>query len=216
MAQALASYPPYAPPRYNPDPTPESMRAASAQYEEYFLGSMPARLEALRAFLANFDVALNSDDTGLRAVSTWMPQWADLLVDDLYDSYAIDRLDVPWTGALSGLNVIFDLGVYYSDCLWARRTKLGWFVYRGPDANGQIFAGHSIKGIPGGKLFDPFHFMYGECWSIRQAKIAKEKKVPHSEDPFILSGEALWRHLLANAPPGRRSRKSKHVASRAD
>jgi hypothetical protein len=49
MAQALTSYPPYAPPEYNPDPNPASMRAASAQYREYFLGSMQARLEVLRA-----------------------------------------------------------------------------------------------------------------------------------------------------------------------
>ena len=76
MARILASYPLYAPPEFNPNSTPESIRAASAQYEEYFLGSRQARLEALRTFLGNFDVSLDTDDVGLMAVSTWLPQSA--------------------------------------------------------------------------------------------------------------------------------------------
>jgi hypothetical protein len=182
------------------------MRAASFQYKDHFLGSMQARVEALRAFLANFDVTLSLDDAGLMAVSTWLPHWADLLVDDFSDQSVRDAyrsFTVPWTGRLSGLNVIFDLGIYYAECLWARRTKLEWVVVRGPEG-----ASHLIKGLPGGKWFDPIHFTYSYCWRIRGAKIAKRKRLPYSNDPVVLKSERFYGQILLNAPPGRRSRKS--------
>jgi hypothetical protein len=183
------------------------MRAASFQYREYFLGSMQARLEALREFLANFDVSLSLDDAGLMAASTWLPQWADLLVHDFDDQAVRDaytRFAVPWTGTLSGLNVIFDLGIYYAECLWSRRTKLQWIaVVRGPEG-----ATHFIQGLPGGKWFNPIHFMYWDCRDIGKAKIAKQKRLPCSDDPQLLKSDCFYRIVLANAPPGRRSRKS--------
>jgi len=211
MARILASYPLYAPPEFNPDSTPESIRAASAQYEEYFLGSRQARLEALRTFLGNFDVSLDTDDVGLMAVSTWLPQWADLLIDDFdYRTvwYANLRLEVPWTGPQHGLNVLFDLGIYYAECLWARRTKLEWTVMRYRDANGDNAALHSIKGLPGGKPFDPIDFMHHQWWSICQAKIDKRRRSPLGDDPMILRSDTFYRHVLSNAPPGRRRIKT--------
>jgi hypothetical protein len=90
MAQALAEYPPYAPPEWNPDT--KSPRDANEEYQEYFFGSKQWRLEALRAFLAKFDVALNLDDAGIMAVSTWLPQCGDLLV-------------LIWTTTLSGTHI---------------------------------------------------------------------------------------------------------------
>src|SRR5215510_4564692 len=86
VTQALIGYPSYAPPKWERYPNPEIMRAASFQYRDYFLGGTRARLEALRSFLANFEVALNLDDAGIMAVSTWLPRWADLLVGDFDDS----------------------------------------------------------------------------------------------------------------------------------
>ena len=188
--------------------TPNSMRAASAQYREYFLGSRQARLEALREFLANFDVSLSLDDAGLVAVSAWLPHWADLLVDEFEDSNVYFRLEIPWTGRFGGLNVVFDLGIYYAECLWARRTKLEWIVGRGADVHGIVLATHLIKGLPGDKLFDPFHFMFRECWHIRKAKLKRQSGMPYSDDPWVLNPESFSRHLLAQAPPGRRSRNS--------
>ena len=208
LMKALVGYPPYAPPEYRPDPNAESMRAASAQYREYFLASRQARLEGLREFLANFDVSLGLDDAGLMAVSTWLPYWANLLVSEFKDRDAYKRLEVPWTGRLRGLNVVFDLGIYYAECLWARRTKLEWLVFRGADMHGNVLATHAIKGLPGGKSFDPFDFMFWECWDIRKAKIAKQKRMPYSDDPWHLRSESFYRHVLAKAPPVRRSRKS--------
>jgi hypothetical protein len=212
LTRALAGYPPYAPPEYGPAPNPESMREASFRYRDYFLANRQARLEALREFFANFDVCLSLDDAGLMAVSSWLPYWADLLVDDFDDKAVRDGYDllrVPWTGTLIGLNVIFDLGVYYAECLWSRRTKLEWSVTRGADVHGIVRATHFVKGLPGGKWFDPIHFMYSECWNIRKAKIAKQQRLPHSDDPWLLKSESFYRHVLAKTPSGRRSRKSK-------
>ena len=131
VMQALAGYTPYAPPEWKPDSSPESMRAASFQYRDYFLDSKQARLETLRAFLTNFDVSPDLDDAGLMAVSTWLPHWADLLVDDLVDQATRDtyqRFTSPWTGKLSGLNAKFDLGIYHAECLWshARNWNGSW------------------------------------------------------------------------------------------
>jgi hypothetical protein len=207
LTRAIVGYPPYAPPEWKLDPNPEAMRAASFHYKDHFLGGAQARLEALRAFLANFEVSLSSDDAGLMAVSTWLPRWADLLVNDFDDQAvwnAYRRFEVPWTGTLSGLNVIFDLGIYYAECLWTRRTKLEWLVVRGPDG-----ALHIIKGLPGGKGFDPIDFMYWQCRNIRKAKLPKPKWLRYSDDPFLLRSDSFCRHVLAKAPPGRRSRKSK-------
>lgn len=209
LTRALADYPPYVPPAWTPDSSSESLRAASARYREHFFDSMQFRLEALRAFLAKFDVALDVDDAGLTAVSAWLPQWGDLLVDDFpaaHDAYRF--FSEEWTGGLKGLNVIFDLGIYQAECLWARRTKLEWIVVRGRDVHGIVMATHSIKGLPGGKLFGPIDAAYFQCWSIRNARINMQKGLPYSSDPEILMSDSFSRTVLAKAPPGRRTRKS--------
>src|SRR5262249_42035855 len=125
VRQALSEYPPYAPPEWKA----ESPRDTNVEDREYFFASTQLRLEALRAFLAKFDITLNLDDAGIMAVSAWLPQYADLLVDDLDDDAVHDAywgFLAPWTGKLAGLNPIFDLGIYYAECLWSRRTKLKW------------------------------------------------------------------------------------------
>jgi hypothetical protein len=85
LAEALVGYPPYTPPEWTLDPNPEAIRSSHYLYRDYVLSSKQARLEALGAFLANFDVTLNTDDPGLMAISTWLPHWADLLINDLDD-----------------------------------------------------------------------------------------------------------------------------------
>src|SRR5215471_10324888 len=59
LALALAEYPPYAPPEWNPDT--KSFQDASAEYREYFFNSRQVRLDALRVFLAKFDIVSNVD-----------------------------------------------------------------------------------------------------------------------------------------------------------
>ncbi|RXH16571.1 hypothetical protein EAS56_06150 [Bradyrhizobium guangzhouense] len=205
VKQALSDYPPYAPPEWNGDLC--SLADASNKYREYFLGGKDKRLEALRGFLEKFDVLVNPDDTGLMAVSTWLPQYADLLVDDLDDDTVQDAyrgFTLPWTGPLSGLNPIFDLGIYFAECLWHRRTKLGWIVLRAPDRG---FGSHAISGLPGGRFFDPIRFMYVECRNIRNTKRSKQKRTQAYEDSMFLRSDTFCRRVLSYAPPGRRSRK---------
>src|SRR5262249_40126676 len=115
VRHALSGYPPYAPPAWNPD-----AKSLNMEYRDYFLGSKQLRFEALRGFLAKFEITLSLDDAGLMAVSAWLPQYADLLVDDLDNDDVHDAywgFLAPWTGALGGLNPIFDLGIYYAECL---------------------------------------------------------------------------------------------------
>jgi len=205
VQQALADYPPYAPPEWNEDP--DSFVEASKKYREFFLGSKDTRLEALRGFLEKFDVSMNLDDAGLMAVSAWLPQYADLLVDDLDDDRVKDAYELftlPWTGTLSGLNPIFDLAIYYAECLWHRRTRLEWIVYRAPDRG---LAKHAISGVPQ-KVFDPMHWMYVECRNIRNTKRLKQRRMLVDENPMFLRSDTFYRAVLSHAPPGRRSRKT--------
>lgn len=204
VTQALMSYPQYAPPEWNPDP--EFLRDANVAYREYFFTSRRKRLDALREFFAKFDLALNLEDASIMAVSTWLPQYADLLVDFDDDAVrdAYREFTAPWTGALSGLNPIFDLGIYYAECVSLRRTKLKWIVTRGPERAG---ARHVISGLPGGKLFDPIHFMFSECSNINKSKRLKEKRIPGYTNPWFLRPDSFYRKVLSDAPPGRRSRK---------
>lgn len=199
--QALSDYPPYAPPEWNGDSPVET----STTYREFFLSSKDTRLEALRGFLGKFDMSMNLDDAGLMAVSTWLPLYADLLVDDLDDDTVEDAyraFTLPWTGTLGGLNPIFDLGIYFAECLWYRRTKLEWIVYRAPDRGS---AKHIVSGVPQ-RVFDPMHWMYVECRNIRNAKRLKQKRVPLYDDPFLRS-DSFYGCVLSHTPPGRRSRK---------
>src|ERR1700761_8629760 len=69
MTEALVGYAPYAPPEWHP----ESDVAASKDYREFFLREKDTRLQALGAFLANFDVSMDLEDAGLMAVSAWLP-----------------------------------------------------------------------------------------------------------------------------------------------
>ena len=204
MMEALAEYPLYSPPEWNADP--EFLRHTNAAYTDYFFANKHLRLHALGEFFAKFGVGLNLDDAGLMAVSTWLPQYADLFIDD-FDSDAVrdaySEFASPWTGALSGLNPIFDLGIYYAECVWSRRTKLEWVVWRGPDTGR---AWHLIYGLPGGKPTDLMNWTYNHCRNIWVSKRKTQKWVPYSDNEWELQSESFSRHVLAQAPPGRRSR----------
>jgi hypothetical protein len=205
--QALSEYSPYAPPAWDPDT--KSLHDANVEYQKYFFDSKPLRLEALRTFLAKFDVALGFDDAGIMAVSAWMPRYADLLVGDFSDDATLKAywgFLAPWTGAQAGLNPIFDLGIYYAECLWLRRTKLKWIVGRGPQR--QISA-HFISGLPGnGKLFNPMTWTYNHCRNISISKGQLRKRVPYADASWNLKSDSFYRNILSKTPPGRRSRRT--------
>jgi hypothetical protein len=126
VLDALTDYPPYAPPEWNPNI--QSGEEATNEYRAFFFENRDRRLEALRGFLAKFDVAFSLDDTEAAAVSAWCPLYADLLVDEftksVFDAY--HDFAWSWTGTLLGLNVVFDLSLYVGECILYRNQKLKW------------------------------------------------------------------------------------------
>ncbi len=208
LSQALIGYPQYAPPDWDMVPSDDDegrkrWAESSKKYAQFFHDSRAARLDALRGFLARFEIVAGLDDAGVMAVSSWLPRYADLLVGG-FDQNVVDAykgLKVPWAGPLNGLNPIFDLGVYYAECLWCRRTKLKWIVLRAP---GSGVASHLISGLPGGKLFDPISWMRVHCSNVRALKNSVNKM--NSIEPWELRAESFYRKVLSDAPPGRRSR----------
>lgn len=177
VLDALADYPPYSPPKWNAEV--QSIGDAANEYRAYFFDNRKHRVEALRRFLAKFDVELNRDDDGVKAVSAWCPVYADLLVEGLghHESEAVwcayHWLQTPWMGPLIGLNPAFDLGVYMGECLLHRNPRLKWLPVRNPDPDRG--ASHPIFGRRCGRPFDPIKWIYTECGNIHSARMAKEK-----------------------------------------
>jgi hypothetical protein len=173
---ALADYPPYAPPIWDSDA--KSAPQANDEYTSYFRQNKNRRVEALRVFLAKFDVALSLEDVGVKAVSAWCPVYADLLVDGLQHQEsdavwsAYHWFRAPWVGPFIGLNPIFDLGVYVGECLIYRNPRLKWQPYINPEPNKGAL--HPIHGQGRGRPFDPINWAYTECKNIHSARIAKQ------------------------------------------
>src|SRR5262245_12430065 len=193
MSEALTNYPPYMPPAWNPGIT--SVHDASADYRRFFFANREGRIDALRMFLGTFNVVLNFDDNGVMAVSAWCPHYADALVEEMdtdgvrnaYDSFA-----APWAGSLIGLNVIFDLGIYYGECLLARNPKLTWQPVRGPEPNN---VAHPIFGQKNRRPFDPIKDAYRICCNIyneRKISVPPSAKISTKEDN-------LYHYILARA-----------------
>jgi len=192
VLDALVGYPPYEPPEWNPDT--KSLMEANAEYKAFFFANRIRRIEIFRAFLAKFDVASNLDDAGIMATSEWCPLYADLLVhglesDTVWSAY--HGLAASWTGPLLGLNAIFDLGVYYGECLLLRNSRLRWHPSRGPEPN---TAAHPIFGQRNRRPFDPVDWMYTWCKNVRSAKLASSGPAKQ-----FTNGTALSRHIHAQA-----------------
>src|ERR1044072_3125676 len=105
VSNALADYPPYTPPAWWPTDSIEH-----AAYERFFLANREHRLEALRTFLAKFNVSADLGDAGLMAVSAWCPLYADLLVDGLESDNvwaAYHQFEAAWVGPLLRLTPRF-------------------------------------------------------------------------------------------------------------
>jgi hypothetical protein len=189
---ALIDYPQYGPPEW--DPETKSPEDANAEYREFFLDNRDRRVDALRIFLSKFDVSLDFSDFGVAAISDWCPVYADLLVEELGNDTvwsAYHGFAAPWKGPLLGLNPIFDLGVYYGECLLVRNSKLTWQPLRGPEPG---TAAHPIFSQRNRRPFDPINWMYTWCKNIRSAKMARFG--PGSE---FLDKTALSRDIQAQA-----------------
>jgi hypothetical protein len=197
ITEALLGYPPYSPPDWNPDT--KSFQEANIEYMTFFFDNLVLRKEALRVFLSKFDTVLNFDDSSVLAVSAWCPRYADLLVDDLQSELvwsAYHRFDAPWIGPLLGLNAIFDLGVYFGECLLSLNSRLKWEPLRAPDGG---MAGHPIFGQRGHRPFDPMKWIYVECKNIRAAKLAQAMRLVHRPGNTFLSGTRLYKQMHAQS-----------------
>ncbi|MGJ4993865.1 hypothetical protein ACQR0Z_05610 [Bradyrhizobium sp. HKCCYLS3077] len=183
VLDALRGYPPYTPPIWNS--YAQSAESANEEYVRYFIDQRHPRLQALRRFLEKFDVAQGFTDQNIREVSTWLPTYADLLVDGLQhqESDALWRaynwFEAPWTGSLLGLNVVFDIGIYMGECIIYRNPKLQWRPHVAPEP--MSGASHFIDFPKRRRPFNPMKWSYTECKNIHSAK---ENRETWSEDSF--------------------------------
>jgi len=166
VSAALVGYPPYEPPKWDVDQ--ELMGEATIEYRQFFLAERSRRLEALGSFLGKFGVDPNLDDAGIMAVSVWYPAFADLLATGLEKDTvlaAYREFGSPWIGDLLGLNTIFDLGVYFGECMLLRNRRFEWKPIRGPER-----VSHNIFGQKSGRPFDPIDYMHTRCRNIQATK----------------------------------------------
>jgi hypothetical protein len=193
VAAALAGYPPYEPPKW--DPASKSFRDANAEYKQFFFDQRTYRLEELRIFLEKFNVTMTLEDSAIMNVSRWYPMYADLLVDHLDKEMvwvAYHSFESPWTGSFLGLNPIFDLGIYFGECMLSLNARLAWQPGRGPE---QTFVSHHIFGRRNRGPFDPIREIYNECRNIQSQK--KWPMVPGAET--LLEPDSLYRAIHGRA-----------------
>lgn len=180
VKEMLADYPPYRPP-HNANQVFLSPREGESNML-YFFEQKSMRLKYLYQFLAKFGVEGDLDDRGLAAVSEWLPQYGGLLVNHLRSlptMWAFYDFACPWTGAFHGLNAIFDLGIYFGECVIARNRRLRWDVrvydppHRRPVGRTQPIltgSGFNIEGLKSGRgALDPILDIRGTCGNIAVA-----------------------------------------------
>ncbi len=187
VSYALADYPAYEPPQWN---AIKSITDNNLEYANFFLDMRNRRLDALRSFLIKFDVILSMDDVGIMSVSSWCPVYGDFLVpdletDDVFSAY--NDLELPWTGRLIGLNVIFDIGIYIGECVLSHNQTLKWQPMRGPESRS---IRHPIFG-ENRTVFDPIRSIYV---TFRNIAVAKRFPRAHRRSAFM-EPDALFHYI---------------------
>src|SRR5262249_7726016 len=135
------------------------------------------RLEYLYRFLTKFGVEGALADGGVTAVSEWLPQYGGLLVEHIRSGatmWALYDFARPWTGELQGAHAVFDLGIYFGECVIARNPRLRWDVRvydrPAPKPAGPTpltGSGFEIEGLRRPKnTFDPIMSMHNVCCNI--------------------------------------------------
>jgi hypothetical protein len=185
LSEAMVDYSVYQPPHRQ---GPNYIRRKSEQSEDehiglfrqfvargnenfqYFMEQRNARLAALYGFLNKFGVNAGLDDAGLTAVSAWFPGNGCALVGNLRDKAVVQafyQMNKPWTHALRGFNVVFDLGVFLGECLIARQPRLHWKYRSGlSNAGESATTGYSIEGFrrkSKGNHIDPPQYILTYC-----------------------------------------------------
>jgi hypothetical protein len=117
---------------------------------EYFIGTKPARLEALAALVGKFDMAPPFDGSDLHQMSDWFDRYGPFPVPFLRNKYfprnplrslplpdksakrqiirAFESYDPRWSGDYVGTNALFDFGAYVGDCFIFRDPELHWGI----------------------------------------------------------------------------------------
>jgi len=175
LRKALSHYPLFAPP-HSGNPAFLDFDAAR-ENEGYLLEQRSNRIKALRDLLHVFDVELALEGPGLDAVSTWFPDHAALLVTGLRKNavrQAFFRWRTPWVGRLRGHNVIFDLGLFFGECIIAKNPKCCWRGIVGaapgkppPPERDIGWTGIGLEGSHRDPYFDPFAYVYTTCSNIQ-------------------------------------------------
>jgi len=205
-ADALADYPIYEPPHRQGPNCPRHLRnqgeAAYRQHIQefdargrenfsYFMEHRHARLTTLTTFLAKFGVTMGVDDVGLAAVSAWCPGNCGALVANLRQD-AMRQVFfqlAPWTGQYRGFNVIFDLGIFFGECVTARNRSLHWIYKPGSSDDGSaILSGYEIAGFRDPRdWLDPMSHMYTECENAEvELRSGKIGRIVHAD---VLAGK---------------------------
>jgi hypothetical protein len=123
LKRALIGYPPYVPPHSGVE---WMMREEDARENfEFFLAQRADRIEALKRFLAPFDVSLDFTDRAKQELDRWLAGYGALLFVSETGSSFLTR-QPEWTGARSSLNVIFDIAIYIGEFAIAESPWLRW------------------------------------------------------------------------------------------
>jgi hypothetical protein len=184
LSPALVDYPLYQPPHRQ---GPNCLRRRDNQTEEayvsyiyehvarsdqnflFFMEQRATRLAALQTFLGKFGVNASLDDTGLASVSAWFPDNGYALANlrDPRVLQAFYQMQTPWIEGLRGLNVLFDLGVYFGESLIKKQPRLHWKHTHGSSDNGvSLGTGYEIEGFhrkAKGNWLDPGARILGCC-----------------------------------------------------
>ena len=184
LSLALVDYPLYEPPhrqgphylRRRDNQTEDSYVSYVHQYVArsdqnflFFMEQRATRLAKLQTFLGKFGVSASLDDTGLASVSAWFPDNSGALANlrDLRVHQAFYQMQTPWIEGHRGLNVIFDLGVYFGESLIKKQPRLHWKYTNGPSDGGESFGtGYVIEGFHRkgkGRRLDPGQRILGCC-----------------------------------------------------
>jgi hypothetical protein len=196
VRRALADYPLFSPPHLQNSAFLDFQSAK--ENERYFFDHRTERMQALSQFMRTFGVEMAVDGPGLTAASAWIAGHAGLLVPNLNSRgvrQAFYRFARPWTGRRRGLNAVFDLGLFFGECIIAKNPKCYWRGFVGA-APGQPprpvcdvgWTGIGIQGSRRKPFFDPFQLMENMCANLQSMhKVSLLTRDPAENDPGYVS-----------------------------
>ena len=111
------------------------------------------------------------DDAGIASVSAWLADNGYALANfrDKAVVATFYEMRIPWTEAVRGLNVIFDLGVFLGESIVRKQPRLHWKYILGSSDHGEaglrVTVSKASGRKPKGYWLDPPQRILGLCWS---------------------------------------------------